>query len=107
MNTQTYSVTLWGSNPDLEDNDDCYTGADFATLEQARQCCANPDLHFNQAYYSDVPFIMLDGPDVHEIIRRPGVPVKPTQDDREWKREIAWQAGMEGGCQAYNDIMGW
>lgn len=110
MNTQPellYSVCLWGSNPDLEDNDDCYTGADFATLEQARSCIADLSLHFNMVYYSDVPFIELDGPDVHEVIQRPGVRVKRTSDDNEWQREIANEAGMLGGCEAYNEAMGW
>ena len=30
-----YTVTLWGSNPDETDNDDCWTGVDFATREEA------------------------------------------------------------------------
>jgi hypothetical protein len=30
-----YSVNLWGSNPDITDNDDCWTGDDFATREEA------------------------------------------------------------------------
>ena len=33
-----FSVTLWGSNPDETDNDDCWTGDDFATREEAIAC---------------------------------------------------------------------
>lgn len=25
----------------------------------------------------------------------------------EWRREIAMEAGMLGGCDAYNEVMGW
>ena len=30
-----YSVTLWGSNPDETDNDDCWTGDDYASRDEA------------------------------------------------------------------------
>lgn len=102
----TYSVTLWGSNPNL-DNDDCYTGADFITLSEARACLANLDLHFNSTYYADVPFILLEGPGVYEIIELADVKKSCTDDDGEWRREQAMQAGMAGGCDAYNDYMGY
>lgn len=31
----------------------------------------------------------------------------PPQVDQEWQREIAMEAGMLGGCEAYNDAMGY
>ena len=32
----------------------------------------------------------------------------PSETDKEWKKEIAREAGMMGGgCEAYNDAMGW
>ena len=31
----------------------------------------------------------------------------PSETDREWRKEIAREAGMMGGCEAYNDAMGW
>lgn len=104
MSDKNYSVTLWGSHPD-NNNDDCYTGADFATLSEARACMSNLSAHFNMTYHRDAPFIELDGPDVHEIVKRPGVRIQRTSNDNEWKREIATQAGMMGGCDAYNDAM--
>ena len=27
--------------------------------------------------------------------------------DEEWRREIAMEAGMLGGCEAYNEVMGY
>jgi len=29
------------------------------------------------------------------------------EDDKEWRREIAREEGMLGGCEAYNDYMGY
>lgn len=34
--TKPYSIDIWGSDPD-EDNDDCWTGVDFDTLESAQE----------------------------------------------------------------------
>lgn len=28
-------------------------------------------------------------------------------NDDDWRREIAMQAGMAGGCDAYNEVMEW
>jgi hypothetical protein len=30
-----------------------------------------------------------------------------TDNDDDWRREIAMQAGMGGGCAAYNEVMGY
>lgn len=30
-----------------------------------------------------------------------------TASDEEWRREIAMEAGMGLGCDAYNEVMGW
>lgn len=99
-----YSVTLWDTNPDL-DEDTCNTGCDFATIEEARECVANLDAHFNMVYYRSTPFVLLDGPDVWEITQR--CKVRKGGDDSDWKREQAMQAGMGGGCEAYNEVMGY
>lgn len=34
-------------------------------------------------------------------------PVSNVDDDAAWKQEIAMQAGMMGGCEAYNEVMGY
>ncbi len=33
--------------------------------------------------------------------------VKLADDDSDWRHEQAMQAGMMGGCDAYNDAMGY
>lgn len=102
-----YSVSLWDTHPDL-DEDTCNTGDDFATLEEARKCIANIDAHFDARYFGSTPYIMLDGPNVHEVIvRQNALSRKEAEDNDSWKREIAMQAGMAGGCEAYNDVMGY
>lgn len=117
--TKPYTVTLWGSHPDNE-NDDCWTGDDYATEEAARAIfdAADPveamaaDLPeprrsaFIGEYHSDAVFAQLDGPGVNEV-RRLRKDRTRRSDDGEWRREIAMQAGMMGGCDAYNEAMGY
>src|SRR5262245_39391157 len=45
-----YSVLLWGSDPDAG-NDDCNTGVDFATREEALAAFENPFAHVNTVYH--------------------------------------------------------
>lgn len=110
MEGKAYGVCLWLTHPD-DDNDDCMTGEDFDTLEEARACMANLEGTFNMVYYSDCAFVELSGPDVHEVVERPGVLRRARKnaaaDDAEWKREQAMQAGMAFGCDGYNDEMGY
>lgn len=110
-----FSVLFWGSHPD-EGNDDCHSGDDFATIEEARgafddwQSTAGSDA----AYTTHV---QLDGPDVHEIKqvvsdeeltrRKRAREQEAKRDAAEWQREIAMEAGMLGGCDAYNEAMAW
>jgi hypothetical protein len=94
-----FSVLYWGSHPEAG-NDDCHTGKDFATLEEAMAC-------FTQdAFGSCVAYIELDGPGVYEVRKNPKY-IATKDDDSEWKREIAMQAGMNFGCDGYNDAMGY
>ena len=47
MNSTVFSVNTWGSHPD-KNNDDCWDGADFKTLEEAEADFAKapaPDSH--------------------------------------------------------------
>ena len=106
--SKPFTVSLWETHPD-EDNDDCSTGADFATEAEARAAIANLDAHFNPVYFSTTPYIELDGPGVNEVTLRPGVKKRAKQqdDDGEWRREQAMEAGMLGGCDAYNEAMGY
>ncbi len=100
-----YSVCHWGSHPDL-DNDDCYTGDDFDTLEEAKA-----SKMYQEAEYS-VEYIELDGPDVHELKKNPNYNAKQVRRDRAEqdhleRSEFAMQQGMAFGVQGYNEAMGW
>jgi hypothetical protein len=101
-----FSVNLWGSDPE-EENDDCHTGEDFATLEEAEACFQNPWDTFSKSYYRGCTHtIELDGPEVYKT--RLNASFKPSEDnDSAWQREQAMQAGMGFGVEAYNEIMGY
>lgn len=116
-----YSVNYWGSHPEAG-NDDCWTGKDFATLDEAVACyLATPayDPHpLHDASYtaldSSTAYVELcvtgdwtpaDGPEVYEVRANPGH--KPDKGDDDWRREMAMEAGMLHGVEAYNDVMGW
>lgn len=99
--TGAYWVTQWGSHPDFE-NDDCYTGHDFATYAEAWAAL--------MAGVKDpfVAFLELDGPGANEVRANPFYDEREVRRDRQsFDSERAMQAGMMGGCQAYNDEMGW
>jgi len=112
-----YSVNFWGSHPDAG-NDDCLCGEDFATLEGARAYFADPSLWvFNGGTFlvDDCPYVELasgerssDGVLTVETIK-----VRKNPDYRpdcgggdDWRDEIAREAGMLGGVEAYNEVMG-
>lgn len=107
-----FTVNYWGSNPD-EENDDCWSGDDFETLEEARAC-------FDGEHDRDVAFIQLcetvgssepqptaaPSEGVYEVRANPRYR-KRALDDGEWRREMAMEAGMLHGVEAYNEEMGW
>lgn len=104
--TKPFCVSLWGSNPG--ENDDCSTGADFATLDEAKACRADLWAHFSADYFKKLPFILLDGPGVHEVTKNPDAPKRVKKDNMDdWRQEIANEAGMLGGIEAYNEAMGY
>jgi len=103
-----WSVCLWGSHPD-EGLDDCSVGDDFATEAEARAVARDVWAHFDHGYFaSGTRFVEIDGPTANEVLAVPGAPKRRhADDDREWQREIAMEAGMLHGAEAYNDAMGW
>ena len=115
-----FTVTLWGSNPDETDNDDCWTGDDFATREEAirtyREVVMFPD-HSKLACAcgprGSWEYVMIDGPETHEVTRNPDRPSCArhrrglARSGSEWRRERAMEAGMLHGVEAYNDAMGY
>ena len=100
-----YNVNLYGSHPDAN-NDDCWTGDDFETKEQALMVFNNPWEHFNRSSNeSCTAYIEIDGPDINQVRANPSFRKAKDCDDG-WKREFAMQAGMVYGCNGYNDAMG-
>lgn len=100
-----FAVNLWGSHPDAG-NDDCHTGDDFDTLDEALAAADNVVKHFGKSYDHSVAYIEIDGPDFHE--NRKNLRFKPSLDDDSAERsERAMQAGMGLGIDAYNDEMGY
>lgn len=131
--TTTISVNLWGSHPD-EDNDDCWTGIDFASEAEARAWIASPTCpaawrtgageasflatladvaYFQIGRDADERGILVDVIEVvrHEAFHEPKAVRRRAREEREeeigWRREQAMQAGMGLGVEAYNDAMGW
>lgn len=105
MNGLPYTVCLWGSHPDAG-NDDCHTGDDFATLDEARAAFEAWDTHFAAGSVLSTTHVELDGPDVHEVKQ---VRAKRADDyiDAHWRHEMAMEAGMGLGIDAYNEVMGY
>jgi len=109
--TKPYTVSLWWDKPG--ETDTCMTGADFGTEKEARLALADLPATFSSfsARDLDVPYILLDGPNVHEVTERTEA-VKRLQreraeDDRAARHENAMQCGMGMGVHAYNDAMGY
>jgi hypothetical protein len=103
-----YSVNHWGTHPD-EENDDCFTGEDFDSLDEAIKAFhADPE-------DSSVQYIEIDGIEDTDLSKhglssryRKNPSFRKTRnDDSEWRREQAMQAGMAYGCQGYNEAMGY
>lgn len=99
--SKPFSVNHWGSHPD-QDNDDCFTGDDFDSLEEAKASA------FYQGASFDVKFIELDGPGIYEVRENPNYSRRECklQDSLE-RSEFAMQQGMAFGCQGYNEAMGY
>lgn len=112
-----YSVSLWGSDPDTCDNDDCWTGEDFPTKEEAQAffqaVLAAPYLHPMAKGCGHWEYIELDGPDVHVVAPNPDQETCArhrrdlAREDRAWRWEVAVEAGMLHGTDAYNEEMGY
>jgi hypothetical protein len=111
-----FSVNLWGSHPDAN-NDDCWIGDEFATIEAARAAYDNFRAHFETPNFSiaDCAYVELARGDrcggtltveTIAVKRNPNfVPLATSDDD--WRREMAMEAGMAFGVQGYNDMMGY
>lgn len=104
-----FSVLFWSSNPD-EGNAECFEVAEFDSKHDAIdffQAAEKSDLACR-----DIAYIEIDGVEDGELLAMGIQRLKKNSRfkkcaDNSWQQEIAMQAGMQGGCQAYNDEMGW
>ncbi len=98
-----FSVDQWGSDP-LAGNDDHWTGKDYDTFVEA-------EFAYNGKFDKGTAVITLteQTPDcLVELKKRNNPAFRPSNDDDSADRhERAMQAGMQGGCEAYNDEMGY
>jgi len=99
-----FSVNYWDTHPDLGEDTHC-TGEDFPTLEEARAAFDNPN--WKHGHY-----VELTGEGIYEVKMRPGHDPKraareAAAEDLVWRREMAMEAGMTFGVEAYNEYMGW
>lgn len=103
-NVKPWSLTLWGSRP--EENDDCHTGEDFDTESAARVCLAEPwDMFAPRHFKTSTAYFLLKGPGTREVIKNQYY--KTSKDDYSYeRREYAMQQGMGLGIQAYNEACG-
>ena len=124
-----WSVEAWGSKPGTDD--DCWQGADFATEAEARTFMADPDFGADTGDTAWLRLVTGTYTAGHEIVTRegnktlwnlidvtviqetpcPGYDAKARKAGDEafeasWAQERAMQAGMMGGCDAYNDAIG-
>lgn len=111
-----FAVNLYGSHPSQE-NDDCHTGHDYATLAEARHDYDNWSRAFSLSCVRDTAFVEITGPGLYEvkqvvtdneIARRvQRLAAEERAERAAWAREIANEAGMLGGCDAFNETMGY
>lgn len=106
----TFAVNYWGSHPD-KNNDDCWTGTDFTTRETALEhfnAGRSPSEQFDltsPAFMTiECMYIEIDGPGIYEVRKNPKFNDRERRlDDSLDRNERIMQAGMMGGCDAYND----
>jgi hypothetical protein len=106
----TFTVILFSDDPEGDAKEiEVFDEKDFETLEAAREAFENPWAHFSRQFFcDDTAFIGLDYEhECDEMIRRKNPDHKPSINDDSWRREIAMEAGMLGGCDAFNEVMGY
>jgi len=100
---KVYAVNLWASDP-IDNNDDCNTGDDFLSFEEAFKVYQDPKPYFHPHAFAGTVFVEIDGPDVYE--KRRIAPDHEPDDLNDWRKEFAMQQGMAFGCQGWNEAIG-
>ena len=100
-----FTVDYWGSHPEAG-NDDCWTGFDFETEEEAK---AFFWAEITSPYYKTcTAYVEIDGPGVHATRKNPQYrPEDMAAEEAYARHEYAVMCGMAFGCEGYNDAMGW
>jgi hypothetical protein len=101
-----YAVQDWGAHPD-DNADCCWDSTEFATLKEAQEELA----HLLTSNQTVPAYFILVGPGLRDIHRNPTFNPTKAQaeaaaEDAAWRQEIAMEAGMLHGVDAYNDAMG-
>jgi len=103
-----YSINIWACKPFTDDL--CMTGIDVATKAEALAIYNDPETHFADYFrvmHDPEVWVEVVGPDLEEercLWKRKD---SRRDDDAEWRREIAMEAGMLHGVDAYNEVMGY
>jgi len=115
---KSYHVELWCSDP-REDGDDHCQSYEFEDLASAKRAFENPrdemranDLHC-VTHLQLTRVVLYDGREyadpigVRQVMTDAQIAKMRADDDRTWKREIAMEAAMLHGVDAYNEVMGY
>lgn len=117
---EKYQILLCSRHPEMEDFDHVSTSEEFEDLATAHTIfqADNPIQELAKTIandtaqvaryiqvFGDTPYVWLEGPGI-SLIRQLRPESTPDNDD-DWRREIAMEAGMAFGCDGYNDAMGY
>ena len=117
MNKPSYIIELWGSEPDTAD--DHHTNYDFDDLASAQCAFEDHEEYMRANSLRGVTHLRLcritvecgqeyaDVLEVRQIMTDADIRKMREDSDLDWKREMAMEAGMGLGIQAYNDHMGY
>ena len=118
MNAKTFFIYFWRCEPYTDDDEDPITGDEFDTYEAALAAFNNPasvgpypaELMAGTGELW-VELVRADGMERQERCIRTANPRAAEAHRRDaaeaQRREIAMEAGMLGGCDAYNEAMGY
>ncbi len=80
-----------------------YEGPDYEDKTTGRKL-ASGTIVYDMAFHPwDAGYIKL----IEKADLEDAQTARDDDNDEEWKQEIAMQAGMMGGCDAYNEVMGY
>jgi hypothetical protein len=104
-----YTVDLWGADPEGPE-DRHITSLDFQTKQEAVYCFEKPEDFFPAADLALAVFVAFDWDEVFCSKRLISEKEEAKRRQKEFdahRKEIAMEAGMLGGCEVYNEVMGY